>query len=182
MASTKEVSLVRACRVAAASARRSVARSSGWASRVGNWSQASASLRSRQTRAIGLSSGPYGGQDTRRTCSGMVSWWAVWAPLLSRSRRFRRSGKAWANRSMQSWKFSACREGRAKQKRSALVGAPAPSTENHAKTCWLAPTGGTPQAVRRRRRTVSRPTRRSSWLKTRTGRLCSTGMRRSSGS
>src|ERR671914_1548253 len=42
----------------------------------------------------------------------------------------------------------------------------------------MSPTGWTPQAVNRRRRTVSKPNRLSSWLNTRTGRRFSRGMAR----
>jgi hypothetical protein len=43
--------------------------------------------------------------------------WAACAPLLSRSRRFRLSGKACANASTKSWKFSALRYGSSRKNR-----------------------------------------------------------------
>jgi hypothetical protein len=64
-------------------------------------------LRSRRTRSIGLSSGQYGGENTKRTFSGRVSRCGVWALRLSSSRRFRLSGNACAKRSTKRLNISA---------------------------------------------------------------------------
>jgi hypothetical protein len=166
----------------ASSARNTWPTSSCCPSTGGNCCQARSSFRSRQTRAMGRRAGQEGGKHPRRPLAGMVRRWAGCAPRLARRRMFGLSATAWAKASMQRWQRSALRAGRSRQHRSPVVGATAPSTEPPAKTCGPAPTGRTPRAVRRRRRTVGTPTRLSSWLHTRPGRVCTGGTARGHGS
>jgi hypothetical protein len=125
---------------------------------------------------MGFRSGPSGGHPPSRTGAGQRRPWAVGAPLFSRRRLVTRSGPAWANATRKRGHLSERREGWSPQTRAPVVGATAPSTSHQAKTCGRGPPGWTPQAVNRRRRPVSQPTRLSAWLPTRTGRRLAGGM------
>jgi hypothetical protein len=100
------------------------------------------------------------------------------APRVAKRRRGTLAGNAGAQASPTSWQLAAGSSGHARPHRAPVVGAPAPQLAPPAQGGWAVPTGGTPAAGRRRRRTVSPPTRLSPWRHTRTGRGCAAGMAR----